>query len=68
MRVEGLELARVAQVVSVGAELAQAYKYTATGQHLAADTRVMLRVASHFTAADYLQVDASTLDCGCDTA
>ena len=58
-----LEMARVAQLVTVGAELAQVYKRFLANRHLqhflGPDTRTTLRVASCFTATDFLQVEWS---------
>ena len=55
-----LEMARVAQLVTVGAELAQAYKHFLAKRkmhkYLGPDTRSTLLVAMAFTATDFLQV------------
>ena len=57
--VSELEAARVASLVSVGAELAQTNKHALLAkQDLAPDTRATLLMASRFTAMDYLQVRA----------
>jgi hypothetical protein len=55
-----LEQVRVAQVLTIAAELAQAYKWALADpkvrRELNLETRVSLAAAARFTATDYLQV------------
>lgn len=55
-----LEAVRVAQVLTIAAELGQAYKWAlaepALRAQLAPDTRISLATALRFTASDFLQV------------
>lgn len=61
-----LEQVRVAQTLTIAAEVAQAYKWALADRRLRAEmgleTRVSLAAAQQFTATDYLQV--SRLHCG----
>ena len=65
IEIPDLEVARVAQLVSVGAELAQVYKHFLARKkmqrYLGNDTHAALLVASAFTATDFLQVTSPTL-------
>ena len=55
-----LEAARVAQLLTIGAELAAAYQEPMRQPHLrkqlACDTQIALSLAASFTATDLLQV------------
>lgn len=57
-----LEQVRVAQILTISAELAQAYKWALADPDLRSqlnlETRVSLAAASRFTATDYLQARA----------
>ena len=57
-----LEAVRVAQILTIAAELAQAYKWALAKpglrRQLNADTRISLAAAMRFSATDFLQVRA----------
>lgn len=67
-----LEQVRVAQILTISSELAQAYKWAmavpATKRALNRETRFSLLAAARFSATDYLQARPllATLPCHCD--